>query len=238
MSSIVIQLSKNIFGDIKWFEKRNIYESMTPIYYMTRFYGFAPFQLGTNDPHLTIIDSFLVTLNFICYLFLIYVQIYFESAYQHRVLCVDLGIKVLYFATSCVSLTTLIGILLNRNRIREIFDQLNQIDVEVIFSTPLIRYYNFRFQFKSYGIEVSHRKHYIVLSLYVTVTLFMQFVLFLFILSDYYYYFTDHQGITNFTTYLFVFIYNIGGYVAVLSYYCFAIMAITCRIILLNECLR
>lgn len=239
----VIQLPKNIFGGKALFEKRNIYESMKPFYYVARFYGFAPLQFGRNDPNITGIDFFLVTLNFICYLFIIYVQVAIESVYKHGVMCVDIGIQVLYFVTTCVSLATLIRILLNRHKIREIFDQLNKIDVEVrtsfIYFTYIlrIRSYKFYFQFKSYGIAVSHGRHFIVLSSFVAVYLFITLFLFSNICDDYYR-LVERPAAANFFMYMFVFVYNIGGYVAVLSYYFFTIMAITCRISLLNKCIR
>lgn len=145
MTSILIQLSKDIFRCKELFVKHNIYESMRPFYYVARFYGLAPLQFGINDPHITEIDFFLVALNFICYLFIIYVQMAFENVYKHGVMCVDIGIKVLYFVTTFASLTTLIRILVNRYKICAIFDQLNKIDVEVnIFFTHLLINNDFR----------------------------------------------------------------------------------------------
>lgn len=131
MTTMVSRLSKNIFGSTKWFEKRNLFESMKPFYYVAKFYGFAPFQFNANYPKVTGIDYFFVVFNFICYLFIIYVQVAFETFYYHGVKCVDVGIKVFYFTSSCVSLTTLIRIFFNRHKMRKIFEQLNDVDVEV-----------------------------------------------------------------------------------------------------------
>lgn len=130
MPSILIRLSKNI-GSTKWFEKRNIFESMKPFYYVAKFYGFAPFQFNANCPKVKGIDYFFVVFNFICFLFIIYVQVAVETFYHHGVKCVDIVIKVFYLTSSCVLLTTLIRIFFNRHKIRKIFEQLNDIDVEV-----------------------------------------------------------------------------------------------------------
>lgn len=138
MTSVVIQLSKNVFGGSDWFKKRNIYESMTPFYYMARFYGYAPFQLGTNDPKIKAFDVLLVAFNFLCYVYAIYVQITIKTIHQNIPLCINIAINVLYFVTTCVSLLTLIRILFNRRKIRAIFDQLNAIDVEVIFFKQML----------------------------------------------------------------------------------------------------
>lgn len=240
MTSIVIQLYKSIFGGGK-FQKQNIYESMKPFYYVARFYGFAPFQFEANEAKITRIDFFLESLNLICYLFAIYVQVAVQNVYQFGVVGVDIGINVLYFVTTCVSLITLIRILLNRLSIREIFNQLNEIDVEVIFLffSKLYKFdlTNFIFQFKSYGVEVSHRKHFIALSSLVAAYFLMKFLIFLNI-----FYYRNHvindPPMLNFLSYALVYIYNTGGYVIVLSYYFLIIVAVTCRISLLNESIR
>lgn len=126
MNLFVIQLSENIYRSTQFLEKRNVFESMKPFYYLAKFYGFAPFAV--NNTAVKGIDYFLVIFNFICYLFIIYVQVFVDSFYKHDVRCVDISIKVLYFASSCVSLATLIRVFLNRNEIRNIFEQLNDID--------------------------------------------------------------------------------------------------------------
>lgn len=241
MTSIVIQLSKNIFGSTKWLEKRNIFESMKPFYYVAKFYGFAPFQFTTNYPKVKGIDYFFVAFNFICYLYIIYVQVAVETFYHHGFKCVDIGIKFFYFTSSCVSLTTLIRIFCNRHKIRKIFEQLYDIDVEVYmhFLHQFVRTesFTFEFQFKSYGPEVSHRKHFIVLLSFVTFYFLMQLSL---VLNIHYFYYqlTDGTITTNFLIHMVVFIYNVGGYLAVLSYYLFSVMAVTCRIALLNDNIR
>lgn len=127
----LIRLYKNTFGSTKWFEKRNIFESMTPLYYLAKFYGFAPFQIncGTTSR----VDFFFVAFNFMCYLFCIYVNLAVDSFFHHSEKSIDVVIKVFYVASSCVSFTTLFRIFYNRHRIRKIFEQLNEIDAEVCF---------------------------------------------------------------------------------------------------------
>lgn len=97
--------------------------------------------------------------------------------------------------------------------------------------------YTFKFQFKSYGPDVPHRKHFIVLLLYVSISILMQLSL---VLNFYYFFYqlSEQLHSYNYFVHTIVFIYEIGGYIAVLSYYLFSVMAITCRIELLNDNLR
>lgn len=133
MSSIVIEWSKVFFGDRKWLEKRNIYETIAPFYYLAKMYGYAPFQLGRNQlENQTFFDFFFLILSLICYVFVLYVQIAIENVYQNNLLFVDIGENSLYFLTSCVSVVTLIRMFFNRHKIRDIFHHLNDIDDEVI----------------------------------------------------------------------------------------------------------
>lgn len=129
MTSIVIRLFKYIFDSSKWLEKCSIFESMKPFYYLAKFYGFAPFQL--NCPNVKRIDYFFVIFNFMCYLFIIYVQVAVESFYHHGVKCIDVGVKVFYLASTFVSLITLIRMFSNRHKVKKIFQQVNEIDEEV-----------------------------------------------------------------------------------------------------------
>lgn len=132
MTSIVIRLSKKIFGSTKWLEKRNIFESMMPFYYMAKFLGFAPFQFTENYSQVKGIDYFFSILNFTCYLFIIYVQVAVEAFYHHEIKCIDITIKFFYIVSACISLTTIIRIFCNRHKVRKIFEHLNDVDVEVL----------------------------------------------------------------------------------------------------------
>ncbi|XP_037041509.1 uncharacterized protein LOC119078139 [Bradysia coprophila] len=218
MTSILIRLYKNIFGSSKCFEKRNIFEAMTPLYYLAKFYGFAPFQInyGTVEG----VDYFFVAFNFICYLFFIYVHVAVDSFYHRSEKCVDVVIEVFYCASTCVSFTTLIRMFHNRHKIRKIFEQLNEIDEE----------------FESYGGAVSHGKQFIVLSTFVALYAVMQLLLTLnicYVSRE-----VSGQRLTSFLLNLVAFIYDIGCFLAVLSNYLFSIMAVTSRVVLLNDTIR
>lgn len=86
---------------------------------------------STKCPQVRGIDYFFTVLNFVCYSFIISVQVADGTIYHHGIKCVDIEIQVFYFASSCVSITSLIRIFFNRHKVRQVFEQLNDIDVEV-----------------------------------------------------------------------------------------------------------
>lgn len=131
MDSNLIRFCKNVFTSTKWFEKHNIFESMTPLYYLAKFYGFAPFQINCGTAKGT--DYAFVVFNFLCYLFCIYVNTAVDSFYHYDAKSIDVFIKMFYCVSSFLSFTTLLRIFYNRHRIRKIFEQLNEIDEEVFY---------------------------------------------------------------------------------------------------------
>lgn len=99
---------------------------------------------------------------------------------------------------------------------------------------------HFAFQFKSHGIEVSHRKHFVILLCYMVSYLFsFQLLVFSFLFNNGIHdQLTAETALFDVLSYLFVYNYNTGAYMTVLSYYFLMLLAVSCRIQLLNEGIR